>query len=258
MKHFRNKQARPKKNKLLLSVNTVMKALEEGGQALDKIFISSTLSATVIGQIKKAAALATVPVQVVPMAKLDTFNAGNHEGCIALKSRVTYQSLQTVIDWVVGEGRVPLFLMLDGITDVRNIGGIARTAYCTGVDAIIIPDKGVGALQEDAVLTSAGALEKIAICRADSLLKAIDTLHLNGVQVYATQMKGKTSIGDANFEIPCCIILGGEENGIYPALLRGADSTVFIPMRGDFDSFNVSVSAGIILYEAMKQRAQHL
>lgn len=166
--------------------------------------------------------------------------------------------MQEVIDWVVGAGRAPLFLMLDGITDVRNIGGIARTAYCTGVDAIIIPDKGVGALQEDAILTSAGALEKIAVCRVDSLLKAIDTLHLNGVQVYATQMKGDVSLHETNFEIPCCIILGSEDKGIYPAILKGADSTVFIPMQGDFDSLNVSVSAGIILYEAMKQRMQHV
>lgn len=257
MKPFRNKQARPKKNKLILSPSAVIKALEDG-QALDKIFVSNALSSTVIGQLKKAAALAIVPVQVVPTVKLDAFNAGNHDGCVALKSRITYQSLQSVIDWVVDAGRAPLFLMLDGITDVRNIGGIARTAYCTGVDAIIIPDKGVGALQDDAVLTSAGALEKIAVCRVDSLLKAIDTLHLNGVQVYATQMKGNTSLGKVNFEIPCCIILGSEEKGIYPALLKGADATVYIPMRGDFDSLNVSVSAGILLYEAMKQRMQHI
>ena len=253
MKTFRNKQARPKKNKLILSPLAVLQALEQG-ESLDRIYISSSLSHTLLVQLKKAAGLATVPVQVVPNVKLDTFNAGVHEGCIALKSRITYQSLQEVIDWVVGAGRSPLFLMLDGITDVRNIGGIARTAYCTGVDAIIIPDKGVGALQEDAMLTSAGALEKIAICRVDSLFKAVDTLHLNGVQVYATQMKGGTSLKDANFVEPCCIILGSEDKGIYPALLKGADATVYIPMQGDFDSLNVSVSTGIILFEAMNQR----
>lgn len=257
MKPFRNKQARPKKNKLILSPRAVLLALEQG-ESLDRIYISSSLPNALLVQLKKAAALATVPVQVVPTVKLDTFNAGDHEGCVALKSRITYQSLQEVIDWVVGEGRVPLFLMLDGITDVRNIGGIARTAYCTGVDAIIIPDKGVGALQEDAVLTSAGALEKIAICRVDSLFKAIDTLHLNGIQVYATQMKGEISLREANFETPCCIILGSEDKGIYPALLKGVDSSIFIPMRGDFDSLNVSVSAGIILFEAMNQRMNAL
>ena len=257
MKSFRNKQARPKKNKLILSPRLVLQALEQG-ESLDRIYVSTALSSSLILQLKKAAALVTVPVQVVPPVKLDAFNAGHHEGCVALKSRITYQTLQEVIDWVVGAGRVPLFLMLDGITDVRNIGGIARTAFCTGVDAIIIPDKGVGALQEDAVLTSAGALEKIAVCRVDSLLKAIDTLHLNGVQVFATQMKGNTPLPHANFEIPSCIILGSEDKGIYPALLKAADATVFIPMRGDFDSLNVSVSAGIILYEAMKQRMKSL
>jgi 23S rRNA (guanosine2251-2'-O)-methyltransferase len=257
VKSFRNKQARPKKNKLILGPRTVLQALEQG-ESLDKIYISATLSSNLLVQLKKAAALSTVPVQVVPAVKLDSFNAGDHDGCVALKSRITYQTLQEVIDWVVGAGRAPLFLMLDGITDVRNIGGISRTAYCTGVDAIIIPDKGVGALQEDAILTSAGALEKIAVCRVDSLLKAIDTLHLNGVQVYATQMKGDVSLHETNFEIPCCIILGSEDKGIYPAILKGADSMVFIPMQGDFDSLNVSVSAGIILYEAMKQRIQRV
>jgi 23S rRNA (guanosine2251-2'-O)-methyltransferase len=197
---------------------------------------------------------ASVPVQVVPTVKLDSFHVGQHEGCIALKSRIVYQSLQSVIDWAVGEGRLPLLLMLDGITDIRNIGGIARTAFCTGVDAIIIPDKGVGALQEDAILTSAGALEKIAVCRVDSLVKAIDTMHLNGIRVYATQMNGQLSIEKVDFGEPCCIIMGSEEKGIYPALLKNADSTIFIPMKGDFDSFNVSVSTGIVLYQAMKQR----
>jgi 23S rRNA (guanosine2251-2'-O)-methyltransferase len=197
---------------------------------------------------------ASVPVQIVPTVKLDSFHVGQHEGCIALKSRIVYQSLQSVIDWAVGEGRLPLLLMLDGITDIRNIGGIARTAFCTGVDAIIIPDKGVGALQEDAILTSAGALEKIAVCRVDSLVKAIDTMHLNGIRVYATQMNGQLSIEKVDFGEPCCIIMGSEEKGIYPALLKNADSTIFIPMKGDFDSFNVSVSTGIVLYQAMKQR----
>jgi 23S rRNA (guanosine2251-2'-O)-methyltransferase len=253
VKDFRKRPQRPKKSQLIVGYSGVLDALS-GGQSIDRIYIATTLSAHLSKMIRKQAVDANVPVQVVPPVKLDSFNCGPHEGCVALKSRILYQPLQTVIDWVVGEGRVPLLLMLDGITDVRNIGGIARTAFCTGVDAIIIPDKGVGALQEDAVLTSAGALEKITICRVDSLLKAIDTMHLNGLLVYATQMKGQLTIEQADFAHPCCIIMGGEEKGVYPALLKSADQTVHIPMKGDFDSFNVSVSTGIILYEAMKQR----
>ncbi len=253
MKDFRKRPQRPKKNKLIAGVSAVIDALKNA-QSLDRIYLADSLPASSAKSIRSLANEASVPIQVVPTVKLDSFNVGQHEGCIALKSRIVYQPLQAVIDWAVGEGRLPLLLMLDGITDIRNIGGIARTAFCTGVDAIIIPDKGVGALQEDAILTSAGALEKIAVCRVDSLVKAIDTMHLNGIHVYATQMNGQSSIEKVDFREPCCIIMGSEEKGIYPALLKNADTTIFIPMKGDFDSFNVSVSTGIVLYQAMKQR----
>jgi len=253
VKDFRKRPQRPKKNKLIAGVSAVIDALKNA-QSLDRIYLADSLPASSAKTIRSLANDASVPIQVVPTVKLDSFNVGQHEGCIALKSRIVYQSLQSVIDWAVGEGRLPLLLMLDGITDIRNIGGIARTAFCTGVDAIIIPDKGVGALQEDAILTSAGALEKIAVCRVDSLVKAIDTMHLNGIHVYATQMNGQLSIEKVDFREPCCIIMGSEEKGIFPALLKNADTTIFIPMKGDFDSFNVSVSTGIVLYQAMKQR----
>ncbi len=153
-------------------------------------------------------------------------------------------------------GEVPLFLILDGITDIRNIGGIARTAFCTGVHAIIIPDKGVGALNEDAILTSAGALEKIAVCRVNSLMKAVDELHLNGIKVYASEMKADKSISDVDFKEPAAIVMGSEEKGVYPALQKICDEKIKIPMKGDFESLNVSVATGIILYEAMKQRSK--
>ena len=128
--------------------------------------------------------------------------------------------------------------------------------YCTGVHAIIIPDKGVGALNEDAILTSAGALEKIAVCRVNSLMKAVDELHLNGIKVYATEMKAEKSFSDVDFTEPAAIIMGSEEKGIYPALLKICDEKIKIPMAGGFESLNVSVATGIILYEAMKQRSK--
>ena len=156
---------------------------------------------------------------------------------------------------MTGNGETPLFLILDGITDIRNIGGIARTAWCTGVHAIIIPDKGVGALNEDAVLTSAGALENIPVCRVNSLMKAVDELHLNGIKVFAAEMKAEKTVNQADLSIPCAIVMGSEEKGIYPALLKICDEQVRIPMARDFESLNVSVATGVILYEAMKQRA---
>lgn len=253
VKKFRNQQQRPKKSSLVVGREAVIEAFKEG-KHLDKIFLQATVHGPVIDEIRKLASEHMVPVSKVPVEKLNSFNVYNHEGCVAQLSRIAYQDLQQVISFVVDQGKAPLFLILDGITDIRNIGGIARSAYCFGVDAIIIPDKGVGSLNEDAVLTSAGALEKIAVCRVNSLMKAVDDLHLNGIKVYATVMKAEKAIADCAFTEPCAIVMGGEEHGIYPALIKICDEQVRIPMTGDFDSLNVSVSAGVVLYEVSKQR----
>ena len=148
----------------------------ENGQQLDKIYLDNKAQGQDINEIKRLAAQHGIPVNYVPVAKLNGFNVTDHEGCVAQIARVQYHNLQEIISFVVEKGESPLFLILDGITDIRNIGGIARTAFCTGVHAIIIPEKGVGALNEDAILTSAGALEKIPVCRVNSLMKAVDEL----------------------------------------------------------------------------------
>lgn len=226
----------------------------QSGQQLDRIYVDAKAVGQDISEIKRLASNGGVPVNYVPVAKINGFNVTNHEGCVAQIAKVQYQNLQDVVSLIIESGEVPLFLILDGITDIRNIGGIARTAYCTGVHAIIIPDKGVGALNEDAMLTSAGALEKIAVCRVNSLMKAVDELHLNGIKVFATEMTAEKNIADVDFKEPCAIIMGSEEKGIYPALMKICDEKIKIPMKGDFESLNVSVATGIILYEIMKQR----
>ena len=248
-----NHQQRPKKNTLVIGRKAVATALKSG-QQFDKIFIDVKAMGPDINEIKKMAADQIVPISYVPVAKLNGFNISNHEGCVAQIAKVQYQNLQDVISFVTEKGETPLFLMLDGITDIRNIGGIARTAFCLGVHAIIIPDKGVGSLNEDAILTSAGALENIAVCRVNSLMKAVDELHLNGIKVIATEMKAEQSLSESNFKEPCAIVIGSEDKGIYPALLKICDEKIKIPMAGDFESLNVSVATGIVLYEAMKQR----
>ena len=252
MKSFRQQQ-RPKKNTLVIGSEKVILALRDG-EALDRIYIDSKSQGEQVSLIRKLAIERQVPVNVVPSAKLNSFNAGVHGGFIAQKARVHYTDLQQVISFVVEKGETPLFLILDGITDIRNIGGIARTAYCCGVNALIIPDKGIGALNEDAILTSAGALELIPVCRVNSLMKAVDDLHLNGIKVYASDMKAKENVFDCNFTEPCAIVMGSEEKGIYPALLKVCDEKFKIPMTGHFESLNVSVATGMILYEVMKQR----
>jgi len=228
-------------------------AMQEG-RALDRIYINNKINNDSIKEIKSLASQNNIPINYVPAEKLNSFNIDSHEGFIALISKIHYQELQQVISWVIEKGEVPLFLILDGITDIRNIGGIARTAFCSGVQAIIIPDKGIGALNEDAILTSAGALEKIAVCRVNSLMKAADELHLNGIKVLASEMTAEKNVFDIDFREPVAIIMGSEEKGIYPALMKVCDEKFKIPMAGDFESLNVSVATGMILYEVMKQR----
>jgi 23S rRNA (guanosine2251-2'-O)-methyltransferase len=255
MKNFRNQQQRPKKNTLVIGRQAVIAALQEGKQ-LERIYLQATVHGDVIDSIRELAEKKLVPINKVPVEKLNSLNVSNHEGCIAVISKIQYQNLQDVISFVVEKGETPLFVMLDGITDIRNIGAIARSAYCFGVHAIIIPDKGVGALNEDAILTSAGALEKMAVCRVNSLMKAVDELHLNGIKVFASEMTAEKKIFDIDLKDPCAVVLGGEEHGIYPALMKICDEQFQIPMTGDFESLNVSVANGVILYEAMRQRMQ--
>jgi 23S rRNA (guanosine2251-2'-O)-methyltransferase len=252
VKSFRPRP-RPKKNTLIIGKVAIRTAVNEG-QALDRIYLQANGYKDMQEEMRHLAAQKNIPINYVPAEKLNSFNAGDHGGCIAVISKVQYHELQQVISWVTDNGETPLFLILDGITDIRNIGGIARTAYAMGVHAIIIPDKGVGALNEDAVLTSAGALEKIPVCRVGSLLKAIDELHLNGIIVIASEMTAKQTIFDIDFSQPVAIIMGNEEKGIYPALLKACDHSFKIPMPGEFESLNVSIATGMILYEVMKQR----
>jgi 23S rRNA (guanosine2251-2'-O)-methyltransferase len=207
-----------------------------------------------IGTIRRLAKEKNIPIQVVPIEKLNGLSRANHQGVMAFVASVVYMDLQQVIDHVVAAGEIPLFVMLDGITDVRNIGAIARSAVCTGAHAIIIPDKGVGALNEEAMKSSAGALELIHICRVNSLLKAVDTLHLNGIQVFTSEMRAEKNVADLVLNEPCCLIMGDEGKGVQPYIAKAADQFFKIPMAGTFDSYNVSVATGIILYEAMKQR----
>ncbi len=253
MRNFKHQHQRPKKNTLIIGRKAIIEAIQTGKQ-LERIYMQATVHGEVIDEIKKLAEQNQVPINKVPVEKLNNFNVSNHEGCVAVISKVQYQNLQDVISFVVDKGETPLFLILDGITDIRNIGGIARSAFCFGVHAIIIPDKGVGALNEDAITTSAGALEQMAVCRVNSLMKAVDDLHLNGIKIYASEMTAEKNIAAINFTEPAAIIMGSEDKGIYPALMKICDASFKIPMAGDFESLNVSVATGIILYEVSKQR----
>lgn len=242
-----------KKSSLIIGRQPLIEALQSG-RAIDKIFMFKNISGENVQDIKQLASANNIPVQMVPVEKLNGFTKANHQGIVALAALISYTDLQQVIDFAVSKGESPLFLMLDGVTDVRNIGAIARTAVCCGAHGIIIPDKGVGALNEETMKSSAGALEHIYVSRVKSLAHAVDTLHLNGISVMTAEMNSTQKIFDTDFAQPCCIIMGNEEKGVQHFLSKAADQKFTIPIVGSFDSYNVSVAAGIILYEAMKQR----
>jgi 23S rRNA (guanosine2251-2'-O)-methyltransferase len=244
-----------KKSSLVIGRQPLIEAIESG-RPIDKILFQRNISGESIGEIRKLAKENNIPIQQVPAEKLHSLTRANHQGIVAFAALVQYMDLQQVVDDLVAKGTIPLFVMLDGITDIRNIGAIARSAVCCGAQALIIPDKGSGALNEEAMKSSAGALEKIHICRVNSLLKTIDDLHLIGFKIFTSQIKGTKKVYELNFAEPCCILLGSEDKGVQPYLSKAADEHFTIPMAGDFNSFNVSVAAGIILYEAMKQRTQ--
>jgi 23S rRNA (guanosine2251-2'-O)-methyltransferase len=241
------------KNRLIIGRQPLVEAIA-AGKTIDKILLQKNANGEISNQIRTLCKEHQIPMQFVPVEKLNSFTRANHQGVIAFTAIVNYLSLQQIIDFTVGNGDTPLFLMLDGVTDVRNIGAIARTALCCGAQAIIIPDKGVGALNEEAMKSSAGALEHIHICRVTSLMKTIDELHLNGIRVFASEMKAEKKLYDLDITEPCCIVMGGEEQGVYPAVMKICDELFHIPMVGKFESLNVSVATGMILYEAMKQR----
>jgi len=231
----------------------VLEALMDG-QLLERVYIQRNAGGDGIEEIKQLAQKLQIPINVVPIEKLHGMTRANHQGVIGINSIIEYLDLEETIDHVIATGEIPLFVMLDGITDVRNIGAIARTSLCCGAQVMIIPDKGIGAINDEALKSSAGALQKIKVCRVNSLLKAIDTLHLNDIRVYTSEMSATTVLFDTDFTQPSCIVMGSEDKGIQNYISKAADVKFAIPMKGKFDSFNVGVAAGIILFEASKQR----
>jgi len=234
----------------------VLEALMEGIR-LERIYLQKNAIGEAIDRIRQLARDQAIPVNLVPHEKLSAMTRIQHQGVVAINSIIEYVELQDAIRLGHQQGQVPLFVMLDGITDVRNIGAIARSAKCCGSQMIILPDKGVGALNEEAMKSSAGALQKIMITRVNSLLKAIDTLRMNGIEIVVTEMQGKDPIYATDLTQPICLVMGSEDKGVQPYIAKAATMRCSIPMPGGFESFNVSVASGIFLYEATRQRMQH-
>lgn len=238
---------------LVIGRKPVLEALEQG-DAIEKIFLLRSATGPEISQIKHLAKAQNVPISQVPVEKLDSFTKAQHQGVVAWGSLLRYVELQDGISHVVEQGQTPLFVLLDGVTDVRNVGAIARSALCCGAQALILPTSHAASLTEEAIKTSAGALKNILLCRIPSVPQAIDVLRLNGIQILGTQMKGSIPVYESNLTIPSCIVMGAEDTGISKDVLKRADQLIRIPMSNQFDSLNVSVAAGMILYEAQRQR----
>jgi 23S rRNA (guanosine2251-2'-O)-methyltransferase len=224
------------------------------GKEIEKVMIQSGLSNDLIKELINLARQKQVPYTFVPAEKLKRLSSKNHQGVICILSSVAYASLDNVIDTAYREGREPFLLILDRITDVRNFGAIVRTAECGGVDAIIIGEKGSAPITSDAMKTSAGALNYLPIVREKDLGKTIKFLHDSGIKIIACTEKAKNDLYEVEIKGPIAVVLGSEEDGVSDMLLRQADDLAKIPMRGKIGSLNVSVAAGVAIYEVIRRR----
>lgn len=238
---------------LIFGTRAVIEAVN-AGKEIDKIIIQKGLSNQLYSELRKAIKDLDIPIQIVPPEKINRITTKNHQGVLAFIAQVTYYEVEDVLTRVIEKGKTPLVLILDRVTDVRNFGAIARSADCAGVQFMIIPSRGAAQINADAVKTSAGALNRMKVCRVDNLKDTIDYLKQCGLQIIACHEKTESYHFNADLTKPTAIIMGSEENGISNEYLKRSDMQVKIPMVGNIASLNVSVAAGIILFEAVKQR----
>jgi 23S rRNA (guanosine2251-2'-O)-methyltransferase len=238
---------------LIFGTRAVIEALE-AGKEIEKILLQKGLSNELYHQLRNALQGKNIPLQFVPPEKLKRITSKNHQGVIAYLTEITYYHTEDLLPEIFEKGKIPLLLILDRVTDVRNFGAIARSAECAGVDFIIIPSRGSAQINGDAIKTSAGALHRIPVCREDNLKNTIEFLKESGLQIIACHEKTEHLIYDADFKKPSAVIMGSEENGISGEYVKRSDMQVKIPMPGKISSLNVSVATGIVLFEAVKQR----
>jgi len=238
---------------MVFGLRAVIEAVNSG-KDIEAIYVQRGLTGAIFQELRDLLKEQGLSYQMVPPEKLNRITTKNHQGVIGVISPVTYQKIENIIPEIYEKGETPLILILDGVTDVRNLGAIARTAECAGVHAIIVPAKGSAQINPDAIKTSAGALFKIPVCRHESLLKTAKFLQESGLQLVACTEKTNDFLYQPDYKLPTAIVMGSEEDGISNDLLRISEHLAKIPMYGEISSLNVSVSAGIIIYEAVRQR----
>ena len=242
-----------KEKNMIFGIRAVIEAIN-AGKEIEKIFIRREMGGDLLKELFDLVQERKIPVQKVPLEKLNRLTTKNHQGVVAYISSIEYQHIENIIPMLYEQGKDPFIVILDGVTDVRNFGAIARTCECAGVDAIIMPMRSGAAANADAVKTSAGALHIIPVCRENSLHNTVSYLQKCGVKVVAASEKASHLYSQADYSGPLAIVMGAEDVGISPDILRIVDDMVSIPICGQISSLNVSVATGIIVYEAVKQR----
>lgn len=234
----------------IYGLRPVMEAIGSGAQ-IERVLIQNGLNSSLMSELRTLIKEHNVPFQYVPVEKLNKLTTGNHQGVVATLSTIKYQSFMELVETAE---KPLLVVLLDHVTDVRNMGAIARTAECTGVDALVVPDHGSAAMNEDAVKTSSGALLRLPVCREQNLKTVVNLAKQSGMQVVAATEKGAVHYREVDFRQPTLLIMGNEETGISPELLRMSDVRTKLPLVGEVASLNVSVAAGVMMYEALEQR----
>ncbi len=240
-------------NQMVFGIRAIIEAIKSGKE-IESLYLQRGLTGGIILELRSLLKENEMGFQLVPVEKLNRLTPKNHQGAVAFISPISYDKIENIIPLIYEKGEVPLILMLDGITDVRNFGAIARTAECAGVHALIVPSKGSAQINPDAIKTSAGALYKIPVCRHESLFRTAKFLQDSGLQLVACTEKTNDYLYQPDYTVPTAIIMGSEESGISSDMIRIADHLAKIPMFGEIESLNVSVSAGILLYEAVRQK----
>lgn len=244
---------RPPEKEMIFGIRAVMEAID-AGKVLDKVLLRRDMSSTIGKELLQKLAGTNTPVQKVPVEKLNQFTDKNHQGAIAFLSPIEFYDVEDLVQSLFDEGKTPLLMVLDGITDVRNFGAIARTCACAGVHALVISARGSVAINGDAVKTSAGALHTLPVCKVENLQNCLTYLKDSGLRIVAATEHSTMDYTKADMTMPTAIIMGSEERGIYEGNLALATDKVRIPMTGTIESLNVSVAAGVMLYEAVRQR----
>jgi 23S rRNA (guanosine2251-2'-O)-methyltransferase len=242
-----------KEDHFIFGIHAVQEAVS-AGKDIDKVLVKRGAGSDLLRNLMGELNHRDIPIQQVPIEKLNRVTRKNHQGVIAWLSQITYHDITSLLPTIFESGEEPLIMILDGVSDVRNFGAIARTAECAGVHAILIPSSGSAAINPDAIKTSAGALHRIPVCREKNLIGAVRYLRESGLRIFAATEKAEETLYNTDLSGPIGVIMGSEDRGVSNLLLKDADAWVSIPMKGKISSLNVSVAAGVMLFETTRQR----